>query len=169
MYPILELFDPARSNFADFLTLYFFAHPRHQAIIVFPSRPCQPVSQRGEAENRRRRTGEQETKRAAWLPGVARAAELSKARAAHMHDASSPVFETTDAGFQVSGTGQPRLEAAARAGATARSRGGLLGGWRSIMRRRRPRTGHSRGPRCVFRFRRGGAAAARRGTVKRGL
>eukprot|EP00903_Cladosiphon_okamuranus_P006562 g6410.t1 len=66
-----------------------------------------------------------------------------------MQDASSPVFETTDAGFRVSGTGQPRLEAAARAGAEARSQRSLLGGWRSIMwRRPLSRTGHPRGRRA---------------------
>eukprot|EP00752_Nemacystus_decipiens_P003943 g3611.t1 len=64
-----------------------------------------------------------------------------------MQDASSPVFETTDAGFQVSGTGQLRLEAAARAGAAVRSRSVPLG-WRRIMRRRpRSRMGNPRGSR----------------------
>ncbi|CBN75863.1 similar to neutral Sphingomyelinase, putative [Ectocarpus siliculosus] len=71
-----------------------------------------------------------------------------------MHDPNNPVFETTDTGCHVAGTGLPRLEAASRSGARARSRGGSLlngwGWWDMIGRRprRRPRAGDSRGPRA---------------------
>ncbi|CAB1121548.1 unnamed protein product [Ectocarpus sp. CCAP 1310/34] len=67
-----------------------------------------------------------------------------------MHDRSNPLFETTDTGCHVAGTGLPRLEAAARSGARSR-RGSLLDGWGWDMirqrPRQRPRVGDSRGPR----------------------
>lgn len=68
-----------------------------------------------------------------------------------MRDPSNPVFETTDSGFRVAGTGQPRLETAARAGEAARPRGWFFDGWKNIMLgRRRPRMGESKGRRCVL-------------------
>eukprot|EP00904_Undaria_pinnatifida_P010572 jgi/Undpi1/6645/HiC_scaffold_20.g09124.m1 len=54
-------------------------------------------------------------------------------RARSMHDPSRPIFETTDAGCQVAGTGLPRLQAAARAGEAASTRNSR---W-NFMRRRR--------------------------------
>lgn len=69
----------------------------------------------------------------------------------YMRDPSNPVFETTASGFRVAGTGQPRLETAARAGKAARSRGWFFDGWKNAMLgRRRPRMGEVKGRRCVF-------------------